>query len=593
MSRVLVVAALLLLVGARSAHADATVTLCVSDTQSGAGTNLTSALAAGGRITFNCGAAATIHVNCRHSLSANTVIDGGGAITLQASPASPGCGGLASAFTLFENPSPARRSLHLQRLRIVGIKPIPDGGVTTLTGGNVARGNLDVTLADVTITASYQPILLDEGSVVVERSELSNNDRQAIVAPEITVRDHSHLLGNGGSPLESRGGKVTIADSDFTGNKQVSDLTNCTSIDIRNSRFTNNVGAFQGGALRTNCSAQIWSSTFAGNQAKSGGALHVGDLAAHTMLADVEFTGNVATGEGDGGAIAFAFEVLGPSHPPLAVELHHVTFKSNRAGIGGALSFGRGDVTGAVLSPRILTGAAVQFIDNQAGLFAGALFTSRAVVRLTDSLFMGNRGGNAGGAIVGLQAGDGSLELSNSLLVKNVAPVGAAFAGNGVRFVNATFADNGGPAVSALESMVLQIAKVPIGPQPVRFQNTIVSTGGANPCGPANPAGPYEDQGNNLQYPANSCVASIAVGAPQFGPSYIPLPSSPAANAGNDAVCAASPVAGRDIWGRTRPKGAHCTIGAAESDIWNIVEQALAPVTNLVSSLFRCFCGDR
>src|SRR4029450_8618548 len=118
MSRAFALAALLLLLGPRFAHADATVTLCSSDTQSGAGTNLTSALAPGGRITVSCGGAATINVNCRHSLSANTDIDGGGNVTLQGNPGTPGCGGLSSAYTMFENASPTRRSLHLRRLRI-------------------------------------------------------------------------------------------------------------------------------------------------------------------------------------------------------------------------------------------------------------------------------------------------------------------------------------------------------------------------------------------------------------------------------------------------------------------------------------------
>jgi hypothetical protein len=205
--------------------------------------------------------------------------------------------------------------------------------------------------------------------------------------------------------------------------------------------------------------------------------------------------------------------------------------------------------------------------------------------------FKGNRASTAGGAIVGLQSGDGSVELSNSVLVKNVAASGAAFAGNGVTFVNATLADNDGPAISGMASVAsLPIAGGSIGPQPIRFHNTIVSGGTGNPCGPADPLAPYQDLGNNLQYPVDSCAASIAVGAPQFGPSYIPLPSSPAANAGNDAVCAAVPIAGRDIWDRTRPKGPHCTIGAAEADIQNIVRQALAPVIDGVSTFLRCFC---
>jgi hypothetical protein len=597
-------ALLLLLVASQFARANPTVTLCSSDDQGGPGTNLTQALQIGGHITFSCGGPATILVNCTHWLGADADIDGGGNVTLQGNARIPGCGASvptppptpAWAYAMFANlvilyqgkPLPQTwPSLHLSRLRIIGAKPKPEGGTTTLLGGNVVRGDFNLTLSDVTIANSYAPIQLARGSVTLERTLISNSDRQAIVAPDITIRDHSHLTSNSGSPLESHGGKVTIADSDFTGNKQGSDLSSCTTIDIRNAQFTNNnAGGTDGGALRTACNARIASSTFTGNQANSGGAIYIIPSAAQTTLLNVEFDGNIALS--DGGGIAINHEASG--FPPLALELQSVTFKGNRAKAAGALSFE--SAGGTVLNPRTLTGSAVQFIDNQATAFAGALFTLGAQVQLTRSLFMGNRAATAGGALVGIAFGGGQVEISNSIIVKNVAPSGAAFAGNGVTFINTTLADNNGPAVSAMATVPsVTIPPGPTGPQPIRFHNTIVSGGTGNPCGPADPAGPYQDLGNNLQYPANSCGSGIAVGAPQFGPSYIPLPSSPAANAGDDAVCAAVPIAGRDIWDKTRPKGPHCTIGAAESDIQNIIQQGLSPLVRGVSSLLKCCYG--
>jgi hypothetical protein len=114
------------------------------------------------------------------------------------------------------------------------------------------------------------------------------------------------------------------------------------------------------------------------------------------------------------------------------------------------------------------------------------------MTRLSCHRFRSNqvrRAATAGGALVGLQSGDGSVELSNSILVKNVAASGAAFAGNGVTFINTTLADNDGPAVSAMASVAsLSIASGPIGPQPIRFHNTIVS--GGKPLRSCRPGGP-------------------------------------------------------------------------------------------------------
>jgi hypothetical protein len=196
-----------------------------------------------------------------------------------------------------------------------------------------------------------------------------------------------------------------------------------------------------------------------------------------------------------------------------------------------------------------------------------------------------------GGAVVSLQGGAGFLTFGNSLLVKNTAARGAAFAGTGTTFINTTIADNEGAAIFGIAaSSELPPIGDPVAPQPIQFNNTIVSGGSSSACGPPDTAAPYINLGHNLQYPSASCGASIPVGGPQLGPYYIPLPLSPAANAGNDAVCAAAPIAGRDFWGKTRPKGNHCTIGAAEADIQNIVEQSFAPIIKAVSTLLRCSC---
>ena len=149
--------------------------------------------------------------------------------------------------------------------------------------------------------------------------EFSGNEREVIAAPQIAITDHTRFSGNLGAPLVARGGNVAIADSSFDGNKHPSELSQCVTIDIRNTQFTGNSGTEEGGALTVNCDTRIAHSSFANNTSKSGGAIYVGDFAGDLHLTDVDFTGNVASGEG--GAIALRFESYAPIPPAQTLEL--------------------------------------------------------------------------------------------------------------------------------------------------------------------------------------------------------------------------------------------------------------------------------
>jgi predicted outer membrane repeat protein len=585
-----VILCLTLLLYSPLAIADANVTLCGADDQTGAGTNLAAAMTAGGRITFACGAGATILLNCHHEIIADTQLDGGDNITLKVNSAGPGCNAPSGSihYALFHDEPMRRLSFTLSGLTIIGEKP-PPNSVTSALKGQVINGNLSLALHGSTITGAKSPIWLQQGQVLSDNGDFTDNDGVIIEAPDISILDHSQFVNNGGAPLQVDGGAVTIHDADFTGNKQVSTLTNCSGIDVQNSRFTSNTSPDAGGALSVGCDTRISNTVFTKNQARSGGALYIGDNAGKTDLVGVDFISNVATG--DGGAIALRYEIFAPIPPPQILELHGVTFTGNHAQVGGALEFARGALPGVVLSDRTLIGGGVRFTNNRADTSGGALLLIRAQATLDSAMFVGNEAGTAGGAVVSLQDEDGSIQLANSLLVKNTAPAGAALVGQAADFINTTIADNAGPAVSAAGTISpFPPIGGPAGPRPIRFHNTIISGGAAAPCGPPDAAAPYQDLGNNLQYPAAACAASIAVAAPGFGPSYIPLPTSPAAQAGSDPVCAASPVGGRDIWGTVRPKGAHCAIGAAETDIQQMVSQTLSPITRAISEILACSC---
>lgn len=595
MSRVLGVFVFLLLAlgSVRPAHADATVNLCKVDIQPGPGTNLSQAIAIGGRITFACGGVATIKVNCIHHLQTDTEIDGGGVITLAGPNAKPFvCGvGFGLDYSMFDALLSSRTlALKLSGVKIVDARPtLPGGGASAPSAsfaGGVARGNLSLTLSGVTITNSAAPISVISGAVHVERSVFSGNSGTVIEAHDIDIRDHSLFSNNKNSPLGARGGSISIADSDFTGNG-AADLLNCTAVNIARVHFTGNMG----GALQVNCDTTIANSAFTNNQGDLGGALFVADHAGHVLLQDVTFTGNAAVNAG--GAIFAGFtSIFGtPSTATRSITLRGVKFQSNRARQGGAVTF---EWSPASPSNWTLTGAAVEFLDNQATEFGGAMQIIHNNVRLSRSIFSGNRAGQSGGAIAATQTGDATVELANSLLVQNGAPSGAAFGGDGATLINTTIADNDGPAISPYTkqpSWTPSVAALPV--QPIRFRNTIVAGGTGPACGAGDAKAPYRDLGNNLQYSGHSCSATIGSAYPLFGPSYIPLPLSPALNNGDDAVCAAAPIDGKDIWGKQRPNGAHCAIGAAEGDVANVIQQLVEQAGRVGSALARCYgsCG--
>jgi len=72
---------------------------------------------------------------------------------------------------------------------------------------------------------------------------------------------------------------------------------------------------------------------------------------------------------------------------------------------------------------------------------------------------------------------------------------------------------------------------------------------------------------------ASRCGSAIATSYPALGPNYVPLFFSQALNAGNEKVCAAVPVARKDVYDVRRPLGKACAIGAAEGNVSHLVHR--------------------
>jgi hypothetical protein len=75
------------------------------------------------------------------------------------------------------------------------------------------------------------------------------------------------------------------------------------------------------------------------------------------------------------------------------------------------------------------------------------------------------------------------------------------------------------------------------------------------------------DEGNNLEFPAGSCAPTIPVADPHLDTLYLPVVGSPAMGKGHNETCLASPVSALDVYGKRRPQGIACSIGAAEGDL--------------------------
>lgn len=254
-------------------HAGGTVTNCANDTQ------FSSMLAGGGTVTFNCGTA-TIVLTSAKTISANTTIDGGGNITL-------------SGDTTYRHfVVNGGVTLTLQNITLSSGYANGDGGsifnngtlnVTNTTffnnqtgtpysgGAIVSYGTLNITNSTF---ASNQG---GGGGAVYQRWSATTTIKGSSFYENETTNTSS---GWGGAVLTWDGPTVTIEDSTFANNKAlhggaIFNTTNSTVNILRTAFFSNRTTGAQGagGALYTNGTATVASSSFLGNGAVNGGAL--------------------------------------------------------------------------------------------------------------------------------------------------------------------------------------------------------------------------------------------------------------------------------------------------------------------------------
>lgn len=205
---------------------------------------LTTALAGGGAVTFNCGEAATITLTADQPITANTTVDGGGKVTIQggAFVVAPGATLTVNKLTLSSSP----------RAAIVN-----NGGTVTINASRFLSN---------TNPSDGGAIVNQNGALTINSSAFENNrgtNGGAIVSTGSAVVmiddsdfvDNQAVLGNGGAiSLTAQSGLVTISKTTFFSNEAGNQVS----------------GA--GGALALGVNSQVTfvNSTLVGNHAAGG-----------------------------------------------------------------------------------------------------------------------------------------------------------------------------------------------------------------------------------------------------------------------------------------------------------------------------------
>ena len=232
------------LLGLSAASQALEVTACASDSQTGAGTNLQQAIAAAGTVSFRCPPGARLLVVGTHAVTADTIIDGGNAVTLVVRLG----GGPALAV--------GNSRLTLTRMRLEGETRVPIGrtpGITTL----MVSGSGSAEFRNVVAHRLDRPLfVLQNGRAVIVESTFSDGP------DPIRITGNGQLEIRGGqfermpSAVFADGGHVMIAGTRFLSSRLV--MNNCEFL-IEDASFRDNDARptnASGGAIDTDCSGR-------------------------------------------------------------------------------------------------------------------------------------------------------------------------------------------------------------------------------------------------------------------------------------------------------------------------------------------------
>ena len=430
------------------------------------------------------------------------------------------------------------------------------------------------------------------------------NEGHTTITSSIIQGNHASMNGGdiynfGLGTLTINGGSITNGDSDLSGGGIYNEgaILNLSGSAVKDNMATDDGGGIwnsgelnlNGILVQANSAAQngggiysIGSTTLDGsevsqNAADSGAGIYNDVLGTLDVKNDSHVDSNVAVHDGGGINNLAMLTVTGGSSVNLnqagafaggindsgdiSVTSSTISFNSAPNG-GGGISIGDSvdgsnaiSITSSSLSGNATNGAG-------GGINSVANGTALTVLRSTINDNTAATGG-------GIRQDGGTAAISNSTLSHNTAMFGGGLyngANNTATLTNATVTANLGTHGSGIYTPEGEVTAV-------NLHNTIVADQNiSDDCeGPG-----FHSLGNNLDssgecnlnQPTDRPQANVFLGplADNGGPTktHALLANSEAIDAGNDAVCAASPISGKDQRGTSRPGGPHCDIGAYE-----------------------------
>jgi hypothetical protein len=341
--------------------------------------------------------------------------------------------------------------------------------------------------------------------------------------------------------------------------------------------FAESGGAGFGGAIESQGALSVDGVTFQDNSGPSsnfvatGGAIEVEQLSSPLTITNSTFIGNSAN---NGGALT-DFATTG-------LTLDSDKFIDNSAEDGGAVLLeNQVDGVGAITLDHD------EFDHNTAIFGGGAVNTIDGPVSVDGSSFVGNDGGEGGGAMFfEIIAGAPQVSLVNTTISGNRGEFGGGLGflatTTQASLVNDTIAFNLGPGLEATSLLGS-------GPAPVGVTNTIIADNRGGDCSNSNGGGSrvpaavdlgfnLDSDGTCFAAPTDKTVADPLLGQPadNGGPVMTDAlaTGSPAIDAGTNSGCPAT-----DARGVTRPQGTSCDIGAYEFASAGLSLAASAPST--------------
>lgn len=558
------------------------VAVCGRDDAAG-GVNLKQAMAIGGDIVVRCGTGPqTIEITRTYTVSGTTRIDGASQLTLSGTGAAhffkvTGTLKLASLTVRNTNAGGARTSIATGGTGVIELQKVrTENTVMPYVVGNLVA-------EDSTFEANGDAAGHSFGSVVHAQNVTLRRAK--------FLRNQDHPLAGGASKSASpvaTARRITIIDSEFTGNRLSSLISNAVLV-VTGSTFSDNGrsaassggswGCCAGALTITHSVAEISNSTFSGNKSYGfGGAIY--SAGTRLTLSRTTFDGNSAR---IGGAVMHVGRPirnniwsLTPFEVAPRLILLGAQFRNNSADYAG----------GAVAWAGAIDGDAPLFAKNRSGGAGGALVNWRAIGGLpaefagviaalqtmtsdvAESLAFSRAlvVDNLAASIGGIEAGPAAVELGNAILARNrvtgSSPRNSALSASGpVRLVNVTIADHPGGGVALEGAGTLAII------------NTILVNNSGGGC--VGVVGKISSSMTSIQHPGAACGAAIPSDDPALGSGFRPAFWSPARDKGDPAACMAEPVRAMDLYGTKRLARGRCSIGAVEADIERDIRRVL------------------